>query len=55
MSSVTNTGDIWLVLAETSDHIMPLKLIQKMTLLSVSEGKPDFQIFVLYCTKGSNF
>lgn len=38
-------GDVWVFLAETSDHIMPLKLIQKMSLLSVNEN----QIFKFLC------
>lgn len=44
-SSVTILGDMWLVIAETSNCIMPLKPIPKMTLQSVKEK----QIFKFLC------
>lgn len=54
MSSVTNTG--W-HLAGSCRNIRPHHAIEihSENDFVVSEGKPDFQIFVLYCTKGSNF
>lgn len=54
MSSITDTG--W-HLAGSCRNIRPHHAIETQSEndFAVSEGKPDFQILVLYCTKGRNF
>lgn len=44
VSSVTNMGDIWLVIETHSENNF-----------AVSERETDFQVLVLFCTKKRNF